>query len=216
AVATGVALFNSGLGGPGQLVEISAQDCLMVEEHQVSRYGQDGHIIGREGNQHGSAAPGAVYAVQDGFAHIFVANTWPQFLDWMGRPEPLTDDAWQQGAFRRANVDLLNPYVRQFAAGFTREQIVQEGQSQRIPVMPVNRPEDVAEDTQLNGIGFFYEGEHSQVGPTRYAGAPYRMEATPPRLYRTAPLLGEHNKEVFTALGVTAAELAVLRANRII
>ena len=216
AFATVAALLARGMGAPGQLVEISAQDCLMVQEHQVSRYGQDGHIVGREGNQHGSAAPGAVFPVQDGFAHIFVANTWPEFLDWMGNPEPLTDDAWEQGSFRRANVDLLNPFVREFARGFTRDRIADAGQARRTPVVPVNRPEDVAEDEHMKAIGFFYQGEHAHLGPARYAGAPYQMGATPPRLERTAPLLGEHNVDILTGLGISPDELAVLRANRVI
>lgn len=212
AFATVVALYARAFTGCGQLVEIAAQDCLMVEEHHVSRYGQDGHVVGREGSRHGGAAPGSVYPVQDGFAHIFVATTWPDFLQWMGSPEPLTAEAWNGGAFRRANVDVLDPYVREFARGWKRDELAEAGQRRHTPVMPVNRPEDVADDPHLHSLGFFYGAAHPYLGEARYAGSPARMSATPPRFERAAPLLGEHNLEVFGALGYSPDDLAGLKA----
>jgi crotonobetainyl-CoA:carnitine CoA-transferase CaiB-like acyl-CoA transferase len=45
-----------------------------------------------------------------------------------------------------------------------------------------------------------------------YPGAPYLLSRTPWRLYRRPPLIGEHNYEVLTELGISREELAVLRA----
>ena len=50
------------------------------------------------------------------------------------------------------------------------------------------------ESEHLQSRGFFQTIDHPEAGKLRYAGHPFRMSETPPRMSR-APLLGEHNDE---------------------
>ena len=69
----------------------------------------------------------------------------------------------------------------------------------------------------MNARGFWEPVDHPLVGELRYPGWPMRLTPGPDRWYRSpAPLLGQHNDEVLGALGVTAAELAELRAAGVI
>jgi CoA:oxalate CoA-transferase len=63
-------------------------------------------------------------------------------------------------------------------------------------------------DPHLQAREFFAEAEHPVAGRLRFPGAPFKMSATPWSLRRPAPLLGQHNEEIYLGLlGHEAAEL---------
>jgi benzylsuccinate CoA-transferase BbsE subunit len=43
-------------------------------------------------------------------------------------------------------------------------------------------------------------------------GAPYQFSATPWRISRPAPRLGEHNREILAEIGLAPADLQALKA----
>ena len=57
---------------------------------------------------------------------------------------------------------------------------------------------------------FYTQVNHPETGPLEYTGAPFQLSETPTTLTR-APLLGEHNVDVYCGLlGYKARELAAL------
>jgi crotonobetainyl-CoA:carnitine CoA-transferase CaiB-like acyl-CoA transferase len=78
-------------------------------------------------------------------------------------------------------------------------------------------PEEAFEDEHFVARGYQQELEHEDLGRSfRYPGAPYRFEKSPWALQRRAPHLGEHNDEVFAALGVSEEERRALRTRGVI
>ena len=76
---------------------------------------------------------------------------------------------------------------------------------------------EVATHPHLRARGFLAELEHPVLGRVPTLGAPFRMPASPGGPVRAAPLLGEHNDEVYgERLGLGAAERARLRAQGVI
>jgi len=72
------------------------------------------------------------------------------------------------------------------------------------------------EAPDLGARGFFQEIEHPAAGRLTYPGPPFRMEAMPWQAAR-APLLGEHNEQVYCGeLGLSREELADLRAGGVV
>lgn len=66
-----------------------------------------------------------------------------------------------------------------------------------LPSGIIYAPEEAFEDPHFKARGFQVDLEHPALGQTiRYPGAPYRLPASPWRLYRPAPGLGEHNAEI--------------------
>jgi crotonobetainyl-CoA:carnitine CoA-transferase CaiB-like acyl-CoA transferase len=57
--------------------------------------------------------------------------------------------------------------------------------------------EDISGSLQLEERGYFVEFPHPAVGTLRYPGAPFRMSETPRRQAMPAPILGQHNAEIF-------------------
>jgi crotonobetainyl-CoA:carnitine CoA-transferase CaiB-like acyl-CoA transferase len=57
---------------------------------------------------------------------------------------------------------------------------------------------------------------HRQAGPTHALGSPVHFSATPTRIDRPAPLLGEHTREVLEEHGYSAAEIDALIAEGVV
>jgi crotonobetainyl-CoA:carnitine CoA-transferase CaiB-like acyl-CoA transferase len=94
----------------------------------------------------------------------------------------------------------------------TKQEIWRKAQALNCPITPMNSAEDVANSEQMNARGFFAEIEHPEAGRLKMPAVPYQFSKTPCALQRAAPLLGEHNEEVYgRRLGYGARELDELR-----
>ena len=60
------------------------------------------------------------------------------------------------------------------------------------------------------------ELEHPQAGQTHALGCPLHFSATPTRISRPAPVLGEHTREVLREYGYGDDEIDALRDQRVI
>ncbi|HEX7035090.1 MAG TPA: CoA transferase [Pseudomonadales bacterium] len=70
-----------------------------------------------------------------------------------------------------------------------------------LPAGIIYSPEEAFEDEHFQARGYQVAVEHDDIGRTiRYPGAPYRLPASPWRISRRAPKLGEHTEEVLGAL----------------
>ena len=76
------------------------------------------------------------------------------------------------------------------------------GSQQRgLPVGAIYSPDEVMDDPHFAARGFCVDVEHPELGRSFvYPGAPYRLESSPWRISRRAPMLGEHNQLIFEAL----------------
>lgn len=76
---------------------------------------------------------------------------------------------------------------------------------------------EAADDPHMRQRQIFYSGEHPHAGPFSYVGQPAVIEGQTYSVWRPAPLLGEHTREVLTnELGITAEALDQLAADKVI
>ncbi len=69
----------------------------------------------------------------------------------------------------------------------------------------------------LKAREFFVEIDHPKAGRLVYPSAPYRFSRTPVRFERPAPMLGEHNQEVYCEqLGYSQEDLVQMRRTGVI
>jgi len=57
---------------------------------------------------------------------------------------------------------------------------------------------------------------HPTAGPTKALGCPIHFSATPTRIDRPAPLLGEHTRELLRECSYTDDEIDVLAADGVV
>ena len=81
----------------------------------------------------------------------------------------------------------------------------------------VQEPEDLARCEHLQARGFYQEVEHPVIGRIKVPFRLWNMTEGAARYRRPAPLLGEHNKEVYRdELGLDASVMAALGARGVI
>jgi len=78
--------------------------------------------------------------------------------------------------------------------------------------MVVNSLDDLIEDPQLVGSGFWQEFDHPTEGRLRFSSPPMNFEKTPASIRRLPPGLGEHTRELLQEVGYEESHLAALHA----
>ena len=87
----------------------------------------------------------------------------------------------------------------------------------RVPAGLIPTTREILESPQHQSRGFFEEVEHPVMGKVVMPGAPFKMMETPWQTRRAAPLLGEHNHEIYCArMGYAKEDLMKLRERGII
>ena len=85
-----------------------------------------------------------------------------------------------------------------------------------IPAAPVQPLLDFFEDPAVRHHDLVHEYEHPEVGRLRLVGQPIAFTETPTRDPGPPPTLGQHTDEILSELGYTDAEIAALRARRVL
>jgi crotonobetainyl-CoA:carnitine CoA-transferase CaiB-like acyl-CoA transferase len=99
----------------------------------------------------------------------------------------------------------------------TGDEIVDRLCNAGVPVGKVMQPHRQTELPQLAFRGFFEEVSHPVNAPTKHSTLPLKLSRGPDRVHaRFAPLLGEHNRELLSELGLNDDEIAELEAAGVI
>ncbi len=196
AMASLTALRYRNESGRGQRIEVSIQEVLANILAYLGRYA-NGIQINRRVGATTNLAPTNTYPCSDGF--VYMQPGYPRHVEslfeWMDN-DALKDDIWKDRDFRRENSDVLSALVAEFSEGFGKMEFYREAQRRHIPASPLMTIKDLLEDEHLQVRDYFVSLEHPAVGEYRIPGAPFRMGESPWRIYRPAPLLGQHTEEV--------------------
>jgi len=150
------------------------------------------------------------YATRDGWvcAMIYSDRHWQRFFDAVGRRDLLEREpelATIEGRTRR--IDALYELVEQELGARDTASAVALLESIDAPVMPMHSVDELLRDPHLLATGFYGEEEHPSEGRLRRvgAGATWHDQPLPPP--GPAPRLGEHTREVLSALGYAREEI---------
>ena len=134
----------------------------------------------------------------DGYVilNAFDDHHFELFRELMGNPSWCAGDEWKDMAYRSHHLMDIAPRVDAWALEQKRDDLYHRAARLGIPVGPIHDAADVMGYRQYLARDYFVEVDHPRAGKRRYAGWPYRMGASPPRVSRPAPLLGEHSEEV--------------------
>lgn len=226
AIGSLSALWARDTIGAGQWVDVSIQEAVAgAVEHVASFYHQGLGIETRRGSLHWSRYF-RVARCRDGYVMHCVLGDWTSLVEWVKSDETaavaqrgrrsrlpeLDDPRWEELTFRRDHAEPLFDLLDDWAKDYSVAELMADAQARRIPYAMVRPPEALTSDPQLTARGFFSDVEHPELGRTiRYPGGPIRFTATPWRIARRPPLLGEHNREVYTGeLGLDAGRLEQL------
>lgn len=224
AVASMLALLASRSQGIGQHVDVSIFESQMgTIDRRMS------HLLTYQYNKETSYRPDpseeppgfpvGVYPCKDGFFHIVGGFVfWPRIAQMIGRPDLAADPAYStpEGQREPENLESFSLMWYPWIVEHTKREIIEIGQAAGVLCGPVNTTEDLVNDPHWSIREFWVDVDHPVTGKLTYPGAPFKMEETPWRVSRPAPLLGQHNEEVYGELGYSKEDLVVLREKGII
>ncbi len=127
-------------------------------------------------------------------------------------------ESYDAATITQQESDAMNAPVARFLMTKTKAELYEQAVARGIIMAPCATIEDVLQNVQLEARGYWEMVEHPELGGTiRYPGAPLKMPQAPWRIGRRAPLIGEHNREIYMEeMGLSGEELAVLAANGVI
>ncbi len=227
AIGVLAALHQRQRTGEGQHIEVAMQDAVVNYcRISFSRQLLSGVAGERWGNQSqlGLTAPSNVYPCRPGGPndYVFIYTTragnhhWERLLDAIGRPELKEDQRFadpERRAWHCAEVDAIISAWTQQRDKWEAMRILGEA---GVPCSAVFDTLELTEDPDLNWREVIVTVDHPVRGCFKMPGWPVRMEHSHVPV-RAAPLLGEHNREVYTGLlGLDARELERLAATGVI
>jgi crotonobetainyl-CoA:carnitine CoA-transferase CaiB-like acyl-CoA transferase len=217
AVGSLGALFGRFKSGRGQHVDISVQEGLVaIMENNYISWPYDGSISSRLGFR---LIPQDVLQCRDGYIYFLAIedHQWKNAVALMGDPEWAQMDLFLDFPSRSANWDVLKPLLEEWMQDKSVQEVYHAAQARRVPFAPVSTMGDLFASEHLNARGFFAEIAHPAAGTLRYPGAPFQFSASPWALRRPAPLLGQHNENIYCGgLGLSKPELEELRTQGVI
>lgn len=216
ATATMTALFACQTQGIGQHVDVSQLEsiffCLGFYEWPYE-HRSDSRIKKRV------VAPLGFLQCQDGYI-FFVGiedHHWQGFLEMIGNPDWGQNERFKDRFVRAENYDILEPLILEWTMRHTVIEITGEARKRKLPLGAVSTIADTVEATQLKARNFWSEWEHPVLGKIKYPGPPHVLPKTPWSIRKPAPLLGQHNKEIYCSiLGYSEEELVKLYETQII
>jgi len=154
---------------------------------------------------------------KDGYVYtLWAADTHYKALKaLLKNPEEMESEVFDLLSGRQANDDVLRPMIREELLKYDTEYLVTEGQRLGLTIGPVFTVAQAANHPHLRARNAFVEIDHPVAGRFEYPRSLVQMTATPPVPSR-APILGEHNAEVFGRLGYTLDEQQSMRAAGVI
>jgi crotonobetainyl-CoA:carnitine CoA-transferase CaiB-like acyl-CoA transferase len=204
AVGTMAAVLSRRSTGSGQHIDVSKQDAMMCLERV-----DIGRMTNETGLQPWRRMTGGLMRAKDGYFIVtpIQNHQWKGFVRAMGDPEWSRAEWCQNEIGRMEHRDEIQPRVEEWALGVTRDEIYHRAQAEGTPVGPVRTVSEVMASAQAQARTFFTEIEHAEAGTQMYPSAPYQFSETP-WAGKPAPLLGEHNDEIYRErLGYTEEDL---------
>lgn len=203
AAATISALWAAHGQGSGAWIDLSIQEAMAGNvDSRLVMASYSGTSGGR--SYRATEYPRGAYPCQDGFV-LFGAGTDRYFrrvCRAIGRLDLLDDPRWATPGARPAHRDEWEAAYLDWAVDRTRRVIFEACQSEGVLCAPILTADEVLQDPQYIYRRYFQTTSHPVAGDLTVPGPPFKLPEAGWSLRRPAPLLGQHNEEVFRELGI--------------
>lgn len=225
------ALVYRTVSGRGQYIDASIHEaCALTTEIAIPVYVYRGEVMHRQTGRHHSTTPTMrtqfrskdgkyVTALVAGRLNPRYVKQLTELLDSYGMAGDLKDPRYEDPAFIDAQAShIIEELVANFIANLPADEVYHAAQARGFTWGAVRSPEDLLDDAHLHDRGFWKEVEHPELGRSvTYPGEAAIYKGSPWRISRRAPLIGEHNAEIFCGeLGLSPHDIAILAESRVL
>ncbi len=194
--------------GEGQRVDTSLFEAGIVHTYWQSAIAlATGTAPGPMGSAHPLNAPYQAFRTADGWICVGAANqrNWERLLGLIDAPELAADPRFATNRDRMENREALEEALNAVFARRATADWLAVMEAGGLPAGPVLDVAEMHADPQTRARGMVVSLDHPSVGRVETLGLPVKFSATPGRVGRPAPRLGEHTAEVLAELDAEAA-----------
>jgi crotonobetainyl-CoA:carnitine CoA-transferase CaiB-like acyl-CoA transferase len=202
-------------GGEGQVIDMALLDAQVAMLANLGAgYLATGVAPGRAGNAHLNIVPYQVFEVADGHLILAVGNDaqFERFCVVAGCPELARDERFSRNAQRVRHREALVPLLAARMRQRSRSDWLAGLGAAGVPCNPINDLAGVFAEPQVREREMVAHVAHPLAGELALVASPMKLSATPARVHRAPPLLGQHTDEVLAEIGIDEAQRQRLRA----
>ena len=191
--------------GRGQHVDTSLfESGISLGVYEAANVFANGEVPERLGQAHRGSAPYQLFPTSDGYVTVGGAqdNFWRGTCKILDCEQLVDDPRFKSKAERVANNKVVVSELEVFFRRQSTSKLCKAFDEAGIPAGPVMNHVEVYNDPQTLAREMVVEVEHSKLGQMKTIGIPVKLSDTPGKITRSAPLLGEHNKEVLKDWGL--------------
>jgi crotonobetainyl-CoA:carnitine CoA-transferase CaiB-like acyl-CoA transferase len=204
----------------GQEIDCSVTEAMMrTLDFLAIEYDQLGSVRTQTGNRSQYAAPGNIYATKDGKWASIAASTqsiYERFCRALRRPDLIADPRFIDNPSRVKNWREIDAIAADAISRLTLEELRTLLHQHEVGFSPIYDAADIFADPHFIARETIVSVADEELGDVRMQCVVPRFSETPVAVRRAGPSLGQHNDEVFAALGLSAEEIARLRAAKTI
>ena len=196
--------------GEGQMVDTSLLEAGIAYsfwESTVYFYG--GEVPGPLGSAHRLSAPYQAFRTSDGYMNIGGATqrTWASLCKAIGQEELASDPRFAEPGDRKIREVELAAILEETFSTHTTAHWMTVLDEAGVPCGPIYDLDQMYHDPQVLARNMLVEQQDPELGTLKNIGIPVKLSATPGRIRRRAPDLGEHTREVLLEAGYTGADV---------
>ncbi len=214
AYATMVALRIAEHGGPGQIIDLPLLDPIAsILGPDAATFRVSGETPRRTGSRSSTTSPRNVWRTSDS-RYVAISASMQTMAERLfraiGRPDMIEDPRFRTNTDRVRNADACEAPIAAFIGARTLEENLRVFEQAEVTAAPVYEIDQFIEDPHVQQRGIVVEAPDAEAGSVLMHNVIPRLSATPGRLRSPAPAIGEHTREVLTAIGCDADRIAEL------
>ena len=213
AMAVSAAYAHKLKTGEGQKIDTSLFEAGIVHTYWQSAIGlATGVAPGPMGSAHPLNGPYQAFQTTDGWITLGAANqkNWLRMLDVLDAPEIADDPRFAENSDRMTFLKELEDLLGAIFAKHSTEDWLARLDAAGVPAGPVLNVNEMHKDPQTVARDMVVEVDHAQVGPVKTLGIPVKFSETPVQVTSSAPVYGQHTREVLSEYGFDEGEIDTL------
>ena len=217
AQAITAALFARERTGEGEHIRLAMLDTMIAYlwPEAMTQY----TVVGRETTTADpTARPDLIFETADGYITVGTISDseWQGFCAVSGRPGLAEDQRFNTPGGRAANATERILLMAEIIKERPTTEWLQRLDANDVPSAPVLRRNEVIANEQVLARELIVELDHPDIGPVRQPKPAAHFDRTPALIQGPAPRIGEHSAAILAELGLGAAEIERLAAEKVV
>lgn len=215
-----LALQHRHASGQGQVIDVALYEAVFnCMESLLPEYSAFGAVRGPAGSALPGIAPTNAYRCQDGAYALIAGNgdsIFKRLMRLIGRHDLADDPALADNAGRVARVQELDEAIEAWTAQHPVQAVLEALEQASVPAGKIYTVADIADDPHYQARGMLQQVTVDDGTALTVPGIVPKLSGTPGTHRSNAPRLGQDTDRILSEMGLSAEQIASLKASGIV